>query len=94
MTRKIYKTQNLEYYVFEEKKDNNQEEEKQLTCPECAKGFQDLRGLTSHARHKHEMDKNEILKAINKKNNDSISWKILGGIGTFILAIITVGKTK
>lgn len=67
----------------EEIEQSNQEEEEQLTCPECGKGFQDMRGLTSHARHKHELGKKEILKKINSNNDSHISLSIISGIGAF-----------
>lgn len=74
--------------------ESNQEEKEKLTCPECGKGFQDMRGLTSHARHFHELNKIEIMEAIDKNKEDSETWKILGGVGAFLLAIITAGKIK
>ncbi|GAA5522200.1 hypothetical protein LQ318_10630 [Aliifodinibius salicampi] len=77
----------------EEREQQNTEKEKELTCPECEKAFQDMRGLTSHARHMHELNKNEIMEMFNEKE-DSTAWKIVGGIGAVILAIITAGKFR
>lgn len=71
----------------------DQEEEEQLTCPECGKGFQDMRGLTSHARNKHNLNKDEIHNALISDNaQDSRVWRIVAGFGAFFLAIIFAGR--
>lgn len=76
---------------------NNQEEHEQLTCPECGKGFQDMRGLTSHARHKHKLNKNELIKILDENENsetDNSTWKTIGGIAAFLATVITLGKFR
>lgn len=80
--------------MTEEIEQEKPEEEKDLTCPECGKGFQDMRGLTSHARHMHDLSKEEVASIINDNKKGGKGWKLLGGFGTILLAIITVGKIK
>ncbi len=72
----------------------NEEQEEKLTCPECGKGFQDMRGLTSHARHSHDINKDEVSEMIDEKNQDYNSWKVIGALSTFIITIITLGKMR
>lgn len=61
-------------------------------CLECGKGFQDMRGLTSHARHIHDLGKNEIIES--DKENNSENWKVFGSVGALILAFITLSRMK
>jgi uncharacterized C2H2 Zn-finger protein len=79
--------------MIEDIEKENQKEEEQLTCPECGKDFQDMRGLTSHARHKHELDNEETFNLI-KNESDSGIWNLIGGVSAIVLAIITLGKYK
>lgn len=78
----------------EEIEQNNQEEEEELTCPECGKGFQDKRGLTSHARHIHDLNKDQILEKMNPNNKKSFVWKLIAGTGALVVALITAGRFK
>lgn len=81
----------------QEERTNNQIEEterKKLACPKCDEKFKDMRGLTSHARHKHDINRNELIQLLNKKEQDNYSWKIVSGVGSLLLAIITLGKMR
>lgn len=74
----------------------NTAEKAEIECPICEQRFRDKRGLTSHARHFHEMGKEEIEKARIKKaeKEDSTGWKIAGGVGAVLLAILTAGRFR
>lgn len=67
-------------------------ERKNLTCPECEKAFQDMRGLTSHARNRHDLSKEELKILIKKDERRITIWEVLGGAGAVILAFLTLGK--
>ena len=61
----------------------------------CREEFQDMRGLTSHVRHMHDSKREELIKRINQKeNNTNVGWKILGGIGVIIATVITLGIAR
>lgn len=79
--------------MTEEIEEVKPEEEKDLTCPECGKEFQDMRGLTSHARHFHDLSRKDLSNRLNEPEK-GIGWKILGGLGATLLALITLGKIK
>lgn len=69
--------------------------ENNISCPICEEEFVDMRGLTSHARHKHQLEKEELFELYDDDpEEDSIGWKILGGLGAFALALITLGKFR
>ncbi|GAA5522400.1 hypothetical protein LQ318_11675 [Aliifodinibius salicampi] len=79
----------------EEREPRNTEKEKKLTCPECGKAFKDMRGLTSHARHIHEIEKEKLIQLIEQEeDNVNMGWKIVGGIGAFLATIITLGNSR
>jgi peptide subunit release factor 1 (eRF1) len=67
-------------------------ERKVLTCPDCGKEFQDMRGLTSHARHMHNITKEELEEII--QDEGSLVLKVLGGLGAFLAAMITLGNNR
>jgi len=70
-------------------------ERKKITCPECGEEFQDMRGLTSHARHKHVFNKEKLrIKLKNKelKTSNSNILKLISGVGLSILTLFTFGK--
>ncbi len=75
---------------------NEQVEEQNIECPVCNESFKDLRGLTSHARHAHEMSKEEIydLYFTEEKDNEDSFWKIAVSAGVFVLSVLTLGKLK
>lgn len=77
----------------EEIEQSNQYQEEQLTCPECGKGFKDMRGLTSHARHSHGINKEELKKILDQDKGTN-GWEIIGSLGVFIITIITLGKLR
>ncbi|NGP75626.1 hypothetical protein G3570_03215 [Balneolaceae bacterium YR4-1] len=84
--------------IEEIEKPKKLEEDDQLTCPECGKGFQDYRGLTSHARHKHEIGRREITESIRREklaeSNFGVTFKFIAGITTTILTLLIFGKIK
>lgn len=89
------------FFDYEEEKQNDEQknqieetERKKLTCPECGKEFQDMRGLTSHARHRHNLDKKEVYLLTQKKNKKGSFWKIAGSTGAILLAILTFGRFR
>jgi hypothetical protein len=51
-----------------------------------------MRGLTSHARQIHGLDKNQLKESLDE--NDNGFFRIIGGIGVFILSILAIGKLK
>lgn len=76
--------------------ENEIAEEQYIECPVCNESFKDLRGLTSHARHAHEMSKEEIydLYFTEEKDEEDGFWKMLVGAGGVLLAMLTLGKLK
>ncbi len=69
---------------------------KGIEYPICKESFVDLRGLTSHARHTHELSKEEIydLCFMDEKDEKGDFWKVLAGAGAFLLALITLGRVR
>ena len=66
-----------------------------VKCPKCEERFRDLRGLTSHARHAHDLSREEIYGIIQtEKDEKDDFWKVIVGAGTFLLAVITMGRIK
>jgi len=66
-----------------------------VKCPKCEERFQDLRGLTSHARHAHQLTKDEIYNSLMVEEDEKDDfWKILAGAGAFLLAILTLGRLR
>lgn len=65
-------------------------EQKEIECPVCNESFVDLRGLTSHARHAHEMTKEEIydLYFMEEKDEKDDFWKVLAGAGAILLGVL------
>lgn len=75
--------------------ENDTRENEQLTCPVCEKDFQDRRGLTSHARHMHEIGKNDLEEIVESERVQEKSdnfWGVMGGVGITLLALITLRK--
>ncbi|MEX1013884.1 MAG: hypothetical protein WDZ80_01870 [Candidatus Paceibacterota bacterium] len=70
------------------------EELEEIKCPLCKESFKDKRGLTSHARNKHELERDEVFEKMTENEREKKEWKILGGIGAFIIAIFTLGRFK
>ncbi len=65
--------------------------------PNCNESFVDLRGLTSHARHTHELSKEDIydlyfMDEKDEKDEKDNFWKVLAG--AFLLAVITMGRIR
>lgn len=57
--------------------------------------FLDLWELTSHARHAHDLSREEIYNIIHtEKDKKDDFWKILAGAGAFLLAVITMGRIR
>lgn len=65
-----------------------------IECPICNMTFRDKRGLTSHARNKHDLGKDEVFEKMTQKEQEKKEWEILGGVGALLLALITLGKSK
>lgn len=61
-----------------------------ISYSECGKGFQDMRGLTSHARHQHGICK-EKLSDIVYPDGKSHIWKIISGFGAALITIPAIG---
>jgi len=76
----------------------DQVEENQVTCPVCKESFMDMRGLTSHARHVHELDSDEVAESLdslgNRINIHNPVWKIIGGAGAVCLAVLAAFKFR
>lgn len=72
---------------------------KNVACPVCGESFIDMRGLTSHARHKHNMNSGRLAEKFEEKKNgaahvDHIFWKIIGGIGVAALTLLAIKKLR
>jgi hypothetical protein len=50
-----------------------------------------MRGLTSHAMHMHELEKEDLIK-LKKDSEDNNMLKLIGVIGTFLITVIAVGR--
>ncbi|MEX0596291.1 MAG: hypothetical protein WD512_07300 [Candidatus Paceibacterota bacterium] len=70
------------------------EELEEIKCPLCDESFQDKRGLTSHARNKHDLEKDEVFEEMTQKRREKKEWKIIGGISAILLALIGLGRFK
>ena len=70
------------------------EQVEEIKCPLCDESFRDKRGLTSHARNIHDLEKDEIFEKMTQKKQKKKEWKILGGIGAIFLALISIGRFK
>lgn len=83
--------------------------EDRIACPVCGETFIDRRGLSSHARHKHGIGVDELDELLNADKKEPVSqkenehqegqgnqtvWKLLGGIGAFVLTIIVLKKLR
>ncbi len=65
------------------------EELEEIKCPLCDESFRDKRGLTSHARNIHDLEKDEIFAKMTQKEQEKKEWKVIGGIGAIFIAVIT-----
>ncbi len=70
-----------------------------VVCPACGESFIDMRGLTSHARHKHNMSSDQLAEKLEEKKNGTeyvnhTIWKILGGIGIAALTLLAIKKLR
>lgn len=70
-----------------------------VACPACGESFIDMRGLTSHARHKHDMNSEQLADALEEKKNgaeylNSSLWKVFGGIGVAVLLLLAIKKLR
>lgn len=70
-----------------------------VVCPVCGESFIDMRGLTSHARHKHNMDSDRLAEKLEEKkkgatHDNYIFWKIIGGIGVAALTLLAIKKLR
>lgn len=70
------------------------EELEEIKCPLCDESFRDKRGLTSHARNIHELEKDEIFEKMTQKRQEKKEWKIIGGLGAIFLALIGLGRFR
>lgn len=68
------------------------EKEKKIQCPICEESFLDLRGITSHARHRHDLTKEELEELLEEEDNAFMY--IMGGLGTLLLALLTLGRGR
>lgn len=68
------------------------EESTEVQCPICNMSFRDKRWLTSHARNKHDLKKDEIFENKIPAEKEKEEWKIIGGIGALVIAIVTLGR--
>lgn len=71
--------------------------EENVTCPVCGESFIDRRGLTSHARHKHEITTEQLDETLENQEISSGTdsnnvWKIIGAIGVVVLTVLAVKK--
>lgn len=82
----------------EDIEENQTETENQVTCPVCEETFLDMRGLTSHARHVHEMDNEKVTEILDKQENGvkkyNLPWKIIGGVGAICAGIFAAVKFR
>lgn len=65
-----------------------------IECPICNESFKDKRGLTSHARNKHELSKDEVVRKMIQKEKEKKKWKIVGGVSALLLSLIGLGKFR
>lgn len=70
-----------------------------VACPVCGESFIDMRGLTSHARHKHNMNSDQLTKKFETKEKgaeyiDNYIWIVFGGIGVAALTLLAIKKFK
>lgn len=70
------------------------EELEEIKCPLCDESFRDKRGLTSHARNIHELEKGEIFKKMSQKEKDKKEWRLIGGLGAILVTVLTFGSLK
>ena len=66
------------------------EESTEVQCPICNMSFRDKRGLTSHARYKHDLEKEDVVKMITQKEKELKAWRVLGGVFAIFLALIRI----
>ncbi|MDR9418659.1 hypothetical protein [Gracilimonas sp.] len=62
--------------------------------PLCDESFRDKRGLTSHARNKHDLEKDEVFEEMTQKEPEKMFRKLLGGFSALILALIGFTRLK
>lgn len=65
-----------------------------VKCPICDLDFKDDRGLTSHARNKHDLEKGEVFKKMTQKEQEKKEWRVFGGIGAILITAITLGRLR
>jgi len=65
-----------------------------IKCPLCNESFKDRRGLTSHARNIHDLEKEEVFEKMSQKEKERKEWKIIGGIGAVLLGILGLGRIR
>lgn len=53
--------------------------------PLCNESFRDKRGLTSHARNKHDLERDEVFEKMIQSEQEKKEWKIFGASELFLL---------
>lgn len=70
------------------------EELNQIECPLCKEAFKDKRGLTSHARSKHGLNKDKVSELICEKEKQNKTLGFIGCISLILLSIISFGRVN